>query len=507
MLISFARTRALTLAVVIGVASFGAGRVAAQATIHQTADVTPLAPASQLPYRLELRPYDMGGAAMPTLHSFTAAHYDGKWILLAGRTNGLHGFEQSGAANFPVQYQNREVWVIDPVAKQSWHRSLEDAAAGVSATLLASLTPSNTQFLQKGDRLYVTGGYGATAGGSFATFSALTAIDLPGLAAWAIGGAGTAAQHFRQTSDPLLTVTGGAMFELGGRVQLIFGHNFQGGYTPGKNGVYTRQVRSFEIVDDGVNLSLANASSTPADDDYRRRDLNVFPVLQPDGMGGTTPGVTVLSGVFTDSNGAWTVPVEIDAAGQPSMADPTAADTFKQGFNGYHAAKLGLYSSASGDMHELLLGGISLQYRDELTGVVHTDDNFPFVNDLTAVTINAVGEYAQRHLGYYPEILDQEGKRLRFGANAEFFAAEGVPTFAGGVIDYDQLGAVTTLGYVFGGIASNSPHVRGVAGAISGASNRTFEVVLVKVPEPSAAMLAAAGVAVAAMRARRERRG
>ena len=37
---------------------------------------------------------DFGNASLPTLQSFASGTYDGKWVLLAGRTNGLHGFGQ-----------------------------------------------------------------------------------------------------------------------------------------------------------------------------------------------------------------------------------------------------------------------------------------------------------------------------------------------------------------------------------------------------------------------------
>ena len=190
------------------------------------------------------------------------------------------------------------------------------------------------------------------------------------------------------------------------------------------NGVYTRQVRSFDIVDDGANLSITNVSTSTPDDDYRRRDLNIFPVLRPE-SGGPEPGLLVLSGVFTPTNGAWTVPVEIDANGNPTMDDPTDPSTFKQGFNGYHSAKLGLYSAASGEMHEVLFGGISLQFRDEVTGNIETDNNFPFVNDISSVMIDADGNYSQHHLGYFPVLEDLAGNRIRFGANSEFLPVGG----------------------------------------------------------------------------------
>jgi hypothetical protein len=248
--------------------------------------------------------------------------------------------------------------------------------------------------------------------------------------------------------------------------------------------VYTQQVRSFTIVDDGVNLAIQNSTVTLPQADFRRRDLNVFPVIKPGAGSQLDQGMVALSGVFTPSNGAFTVPVEIDAAGAPTMDDPNSPTTFKQGFNGYHSAKLGLFSEARGEMHEVLFGGIGVQFLDEGSMQVLTDNALPFVNDITAVRIDSAGAFSQHHLGLFPAINDLSGKRLRFGANAEFFLAPGLVTYDNGVINLDALAQETTLGYIFGGLAANGPHTRGVPGVVSSASNVVFEVVLTPVPEP-----------------------
>jgi hypothetical protein len=463
---------------------------------NQTATVTPIQIGSQLPYRIEVRPYSMGTVEVPTLHSYAVGEYDGKWLFLSGRTNGLHGF--NGALpneNFPSASQNREVWVVDIESRQTWHRPLDHATSGLSAAQIASLAPANTQFYQSGETLYVTGGYGIDDQNNFVTFDKLSAIDVPALGDWVVNGTGSAAAVIRQMSDPLVRVTGGAMYEVNGRTHLVFGQDYQGAYRPGLNGVYTQQVRSFDIVDDGVNLSIADVTTSTPDDDYRRRDLNIFPVLRPE-SGGPEPGLVVLSGVFTATNGAWTVPVEIDADGNPTMDDPTDANTFKQGFNGYHSAKLGLFSAASGEMHEVLFGGISLQFRDELTGTISTDNNLPFVNDITSVAIDADGNYSQHHLGYFPELKDLAGNRIRFGANSEFLPVEGLATFANGVIDLDAIASETKLGYIFGGLVANAPHTRVNVTTLSSASNQVFEVVLIPVPEPGTVILVGVAAAI-----------
>jgi hypothetical protein len=158
-------------------------------------------------------------------------------------------------------------------------------------------------------------------------------------------------------------------------------------------------------------------------------------------------------------------------------------------------------------MHELLFGGISLQFLNETSGQIQTDEGLPFVNDITSIVIDSSGEYSQHHLGFFPELFDQDDKRLRFGANAEFLPAGGVPTFSNGVIDLDQLVGETSVGFIYGGIETNSPHTRFVPGARSGASNHVFEVVIIAVPEPGAGLLLASAVVAGAawMRVRRAR--
>jgi hypothetical protein len=475
---------------------------------NQTATLTPILSGHALPFRVSVQPYDFGAAELPTLQSFAVGAHDGKWVLLSGRTNGLHGFNRfDPAANFPAASQNRDVWVIDPLTKQSWRRSLEDASSGLTEDQINSLTPTNLQFYQTGDRLYLAGGYGLVSRNtdgteSLGTFDTLSAIDLPGLVDWVVAGGGSAASHIRQVHDPLVKVTGGAMHAIAGRTHLVFGQDFNGGYTQGANGDYTEQVRSFDVVDDGVNLSIEHAAATPPLPEYRRRDLNVFPVLRPGAGSQLEQGLVALAGVFTPTNGAFTTPVIIDETGQPSMADPTDPATFKQGFNAYHSAKLGLFSEATGDMYEVLFGGIGVQYLDPQTMEIQTDNQLPFQNDITAVKLDATGHFSQYHLGFFPELTDANGQLLRFGSGAEFFPTGGVDSLGNGVLRLDALGRETTLGYIFGGIMANSPQVRGVPGAVSSASNAMFEVVLTRVPEPTGMTVAALAIVLAGGRLR-----
>jgi hypothetical protein len=187
------------------------------------------------------------------------------------------------------------------------------------------------------------------------------------------------------------------------------------------------------------------------------------------------------------------------------MDDPIGPRTFKQGFNNYHSAKLGLFSEASGEMHQLLFGGISLQYLNTQSMQTEYDDALPFINDITSVVIDAAGNYTQHWIGEFPTIADLQGQRLRFGANAEFFLADGIDTFQNGVIRLDTLTQSTTLGYIYGGLIANGPHTRsGNPPAVSTASNIIFKVVYVPLPEPTTSLLA--GLCIWASFASRGRR-
>src|SRR5262249_8076171 len=117
----------------------------------------------------------------------------------------------------------------------------------------------------------------------------------------------------------------------------------------------------------------------------------------------------------------------------------------------------------------------------------------PFINQVTSIDIDGAGNFSQHLLGEFPEIFDQGGNRLRFGAEAEFFPAAGLPMYDNGVIKLDQLGQETVLGYIFAGLFANAPNTFGVPGAVSGASNQVFEVVYTPVPEPASMFLLLVG--------------
>lgn len=446
---------------------------------NQTSTISPIYPGSDLPFEIEINQADF---SLPQgLQSFAWATYKGKWLLLAGRTNGMHTFNNDNN-NFPPSQQNQVIFVVDPQNKTVYTKSLTDPTSGLTQEQIDTLSVTASQYYQKGKKLYITGGYGVISStGEFSTKDTLTAIDIPGLIHWVVepDESETAVEHIRQVSDPLFQITGGDMFEgEDNLVLLIFGQNFSGAYFHSTvNGIYSKQIRRFRIIDDGKRLSFKEYPSLPFEPDpnYRRRDLNTVPVVRSI-CGKKKYGFVSYSGVFTLTDGIWTVPVEINLKGDSFMADPLDPNTFKQGMNNYASAHFGVYSKKHKNMYTIMLGGISFGFF--INGNFQTDSEFPFVNDCTAIKIDECGNFSQYILsGTYPVILSTQsnpGNQLLFGASSDFIPACKPKKFSNGIFKLDVIERPTLMGYVVGGIQSTLPNTN--VASDSAASPYIFEV-------------------------------
>ena len=169
--------------------------------------------------------------------------------------------------------------------------------------------------------------------------------------------------HASSISNPLLQVTGGVMLQSNPHQPYLLGlgQNFIGSYlNTNSNGIYTHQIRPFQIIDTGKDLFVQPYAQPIPTSTYRRRDLNIVPIVKKVGTARELAYV-VLGGVFTpgDDFGAWTVPIEINPDGSSRMLDPSE---FAQGMNNYECPNVGLYSEKTNDMYTLLFGGISFLY-------------------------------------------------------------------------------------------------------------------------------------------------
>lgn len=424
---------------------------------NQTDALSPIRAGDSLPFTIDI---ELSSLELPNgVQSGAIAIYDNKILYIGGRTNGLHGFNADND-NFPPLLQNTNIYVIDIETKKVYIKSLADEDCGLNQAEIDSLSTTAPEYHQSNKTLYFVGGYGVdTATGEFSTKPILSSINIPGLMKW-VQDANTkksAKQYIRQISNPIFQVTGGALSQASAHdpFLLIFGQDFEGFYTAGSNGVYTDQVRSFKLIDDGTNLLVFSEKYFPQDPSYRRRDLNIVPLLQIKDKN-YVASYAALSGVFTLEGGIWTVPVFIDTVGNSFMPNPTKESTFKQSMNNYNSAHLGLFSKKANEMHTVILGGLT--YIDCTDGTCLADAEVPFTNQVIDIVLNKNGKMKQYLMeGEYPLILStfsNPGNSLLFGAGARFVPVDNLPLFPNAVFSLDALKKKTLLGYVIGGIMS-----------------------------------------------------
>ena len=228
---------------------------------------------------------------MPGIHSFAFAQSNGKWLFIGGRTNGLHGFQTPFA--FQTMYANTQITVVDPQANQSWSAptsSLPDSIA-------EPITSTNMEYYQDSATLYLAGGYGwKNSVSNFITFPTLTAVDVNGLISAVINGTAINS-YFRQITDTNLAIAGAHLEKLDTTFYLVFGHRFNGPYHVAdslNNQKYSNAIRTFQIHDDGINISITNFQSSTDTANFHRRDYNLVPQIFPDRQF----GFTAFSGVF-----------------------------------------------------------------------------------------------------------------------------------------------------------------------------------------------------------------
>lgn len=448
---------------------------------NQTDAISPVFSQNSLPFRIRIEKENF--LLSQGLQSYFFGVHDGKWLLLGGRTNGLHTFDNN-THNFPPKRQNTVVYVVDPENKKIIaSKALDHPTSGLTQRQIDQLSVTAGQQSQYRDTLYLVGGYGIdTSTGNFNTKSSLTAINIPGLMKWVSSDSKKekATHYIRQTTHPWLQVTGGYMAITDPHLSslLIFGQNFSTFYVDNSNGAYTRQIRRFQIIDTGEKLFIQPLYASSPNPSYRRRDLNVVPILK-----GNKQAFIALSGVFTIDTGIWTVPVIIQLDGTSSMSDPNGAETFKQPMNNYYSAKIPLYSKKSDNMYIVVLGGLTFGYFSN--GIFQVDQGIRFTNQITTISIDKEGKFRQHLMEEeYPVIPStgaNPGEPLLFGASAEFIPARQIPSYPNGVLQLDQLNEPIVIGYILGGIMSTLPHVGGQDRKYSLASPYIFRVIL----EPS----------------------
>ncbi|MCK9252198.1 MAG: hypothetical protein M0P55_05530 [Clostridiales bacterium] len=368
------------------------------------------------------------------LHSYAYGQHDGKWLLVGGRTDGLHA--RQPVAAFPGADNNKNLIVMDPETKEVWSAALDALPAEIREHLQAS----NMNFYQSGDTLFIIGGYAysETARGHI-TFPKLTTLQVSDVIEDVINGQ-LDPQAFGHLADQRFAVTGGQLGKIGEDLYLVGGHRFDGRYTPQASRqntqVYTNAIQRFSIDTTGTAPVVDGYSSRVDPDHLRRRDYNLVPYLFADGR----PGYLISTGVFQASADLpFLTVVEIDADSYYPVAG------FKQTLSHYHSPKLALTDSSQQALHMIFFGGLAQFYYED--GVRKQDDLVPFVSTISRVTRTADGAFTEHVLP-----ISMPGFA---GTSAEFIPNTNLPRSETGVflLDWPMSGPVL-IGHMVGGIAS-----------------------------------------------------
>lgn len=403
---------------------------------------------------------------MPGIHSFAFAQSNGKWLFIGGRTNGLHGFQTPFA--FQTMYANDSITVVDPVANTSWAAS----SSSLPDSIRDPIVSTNMEYHREGNTLYMVGGYGwKTSINGFITFPTLTAVDVNGLMNAVING-GALDSYFRQITDTNLAIAGAHLEKMDSTYYLVFGHRFNGAYHVAdslNNQRYSNAVRTFQIQDDGTNISITNFQQSIDTANFHRRDYNLVPQIFPDGQF----GFTAFSGVFRYSiNRPFVNSVDI----KPMSF--TVNNSFTQNLSHYDCAVMPVYDSLNNTMHNIFFGGISMYYIDSITQAQTLDTLVPFVK-----TISSVTRAADSTMTEYALPITMPGF---YGTNALFIPLPAISTYHNSIINLNSLNGVTKVGYIVSGINSPDANISTTAPESSTASARVFAVYIdmtVAVPE------------------------
>ncbi len=387
-------------------------------------------------YTVALEGIDVPG--LPGLHSFAFAQHEGKWLIIGGRTDGLHARQPFNS--FPEKGNNTIIYVVDITKKITYSASIASLPDG----LRDQLQSGNMNFYQDGNTLYLVGGYAYSPGEKkHITYPFLTAVDVVSLTD-AVQQGKPMNNCFSQIRDDLFAVAGGQLGKIGNVFYLVGGHRFDGRYNPmghpSYRQQYTHAVRRFSVQKTSKGISFTALESWQDEQHLRRRDFNLLPMIMPDDQ----PGYLLSSGVFQENQDLpFLYPVIITGKGyQPIIG-------FNQYLSNYHSAKISLYDKSTRQNHLLFFGGMSQHYLEN--GERVRDDLVPFVSTISVLT-------------YYPdgslkEIALPVSMPGFMGSSAEFILNRSVTHLSSEIIRLDALkGNRVLLGHIAGGIQSQTPN-------------------------------------------------
>jgi hypothetical protein len=432
-------------------------------------DSTPKAP-----YTITLE--EVTNSNLPALQAFAWAAVGTEVLIVGGRNNGFHTFDDE-FSTFPSNRNNPFFYVINL-------DSGKVDSLPIPSKYLLQLRSTNMESYNDGQYLYCVGGYGSNCAtdspSCYQTFPNLTTIDIAAaMKAIKNNKPADLLSSIKMITDPRMQVTGGELHKIGDWFYLVFGQNFNTIYSDNATGIYTQEVRRFQIDNSGSLPKITGYAAdtcTWDDSSFHRRDLVVLESHDVNG----NPNITVYGGVFTPvANNDYQTPIYISQTDATTGATSITTDnSFLQMFNQYAAPNIYLYDRVNKTNYTTILGGITQYYYDNgtLVNSNNTQAPMPWSNYITTIVRKADGTSVE-----YPQQTPTLSGFI--GGEAIFVPHINVPFIENKkAIDFSALktdsGNGFMLGYMYGGIQSDASQSTGPHS--THASNRLFKVYIKK---------------------------
>ena len=402
---------------------------------------------AQSGFSLEIVPYQI--ADLPPIHANAFAQYEGKWLIIGGRT----GVEEQPS------YLNYDLMVIDPVSEDYWIYPLE--WTGVALDAPDHLGNCYAAHFQEGSYLYIAGGMGySMESEAFGPFPTLTIVDVPKTIQAIMTTKPMDDCFFQITNegfkkqDALLSKINDRFYLAGGR-QIFGNFDEEGDLSVDFN--TTNEVFSFLLEKSQSGWKIKSEKTIDYQDDFETAIASYAPQIFPDGA----------SGISIFLNNQMDDPEQLAWMNVFDFGYSTYIDTSMNIAN-YHSTIIPIYDAAKNRMHSVFIGGC--------------DEYFCSIGEAYAPTrIDHYQSFVRDDEGNITVTRSQLDVFMARGRDAQFILNQDIPQYPNKVINLDKLTDERQLiGYLYGGATAPGMMLFDDGEVLDTPSNQLFKVFITK---------------------------
>lgn len=390
--------------------------------------------------------------ALPPLHSYAHAQYDGKWLILGGQTSEDEEFAHA----------NLEIIVVDPAENKVWMMPSEELYQKIPS--VEQLTSCYAQYYQENGKFYLLGGYGYSREvKGYITFPYMTVIDLKGAIESIISyDFAKSGRYFHQIQDDYFGVMEGMLTKVKGDFYLVGGIEFYGFFdeeSPSFNKVPRRDILKFQLSQNREGIyEVKHLDNFNYSEDFDE----LIPTYVPQVFPNEKEGFTIFSNEALEGQNfaSWLDYFDVghSISWQRNAKIPH-----------YHSTVIPIFDKKSKLMHTIFLGGCD----DFLCDTEDVYGTLPEIDSLT--------QFTQKNFPPNELVKKKIEPFTNFGRDAKFLLNEQIPKYKNGVIKLNKLpNGKTQIGYIFGGASTVNPMIFQNGDILALANNQVFKVYLTK---------------------------